>query len=695
MRSLIGGAAQLVRAQTPVPFAPRRTGLLTASTARHGDPEAQMAAMGTVGTLFAIVTRSATSTSMVHWDMVRRRDGRGRIHDEPRPVTSHAALDLLHHPNPYMTGQHLFEATQQHIDLVGEGYWVLVRTGPLPLEIWPVRPDRIEPVPHARDFLAGYIYTGPDGDKVPLDVQDVICFKLPNPLDPYRGMGPVQAVLADLDSARYSAEWNRNFFLNSAEPGGIVEVEKRLTDPEWEEMVQRWRAQHQGVAQAHRVAILERAKWVDRKFTQRDMQFAQLREVSRDIIREAFGMSKTMLGQTEDVNRATAEAAEYVFARWHLVSRLERFKAALDNDLLPRYGGPTRALEFLYEDPVPEDAEREREDRTSRVNGTVRLVAAGFDPAESLDAMGLPEITWVGVPGVQDVGDDDGGAQARRVLRPENRAPRMRRWATRRLRAALRALRAQEPDPDDDGDKEVEDLDRDFQDALASVLAAYAPVQALHVDQIVEQVEDAVRRDDQDALQDLRVSTRDGDELVGDSLVALAAVAAVRVAQSAKRQGVPDDAISVGSVDEDDLRDRGRGAVGFVARRLVVSAASEAQRVWGPTATPTQVANDVRDFLDGLTDRDMRDKFGGALQAAQNRGRLATLEQLPEATYSATEQLDTNTCDPCRGIDEHVFASLADAMAVYGGGGYKDCLGRDRCRGTVVARWPKAAADDQ
>ena len=38
-------------------------------------------------------------------------------------------------------------------------------------------------------------------------------------------------------------------------------------------MVQ-WEEQHRGVSRAHRVAILEQGKWIDRKYTMRDMQFA-------------------------------------------------------------------------------------------------------------------------------------------------------------------------------------------------------------------------------------------------------------------------------------------------------------------------------------------------------------------------------------------------------------------------------------
>ncbi|NIS37117.1 MAG: phage portal protein, partial [Actinobacteria bacterium] len=73
-------------------------------------------------------------------------------------------------------------------------------------------------------FLAGFLYHGPNGEQVPLSLDEVIHIRYPNPLDPYRGLGPVQSAMIDLDSARYSAEWNRNFFVNSAEPGGHLET---------------------------------------------------------------------------------------------------------------------------------------------------------------------------------------------------------------------------------------------------------------------------------------------------------------------------------------------------------------------------------------------------------------------------------------------------------------------------------------
>lgn len=387
--------------KAPVSYAPSRS-LARVGLPAVGNPEAYMRAMGSVGTLFAIVHRTSNATSQVDWRLFRTADGRGRLAggEDRREVTGHPAADLWNKPNPFMTQQEFVEVIQQHIDLTGEGWVVVSRADgfDIPLELWPVRPDRMEPVPHPTEFLSGYIYKGPNGERIPLGLDEVIMMRMPHPCDPYRGMGPVQALLADLDSVRYGAEYNRNFFINGAEPGGIIEVEEHLSDDDFKEMTTRWREQHQGVNNAHRVAVIEQGKWVQNLQTMRDMQFVQLREVSREIIREAFNFPKPLLGTVDDVNRANAEAAEVTFARWLLVPRLERIKAALNHKLLPMFGTTGEGVEFAYDNPVPENAEQINAERASKVDAAVKLIGAGFDPDDVLELVGLPSMDFVGKP---------------------------------------------------------------------------------------------------------------------------------------------------------------------------------------------------------------------------------------------------------------------------------------------------------
>lgn len=385
-------AAARVLNKVPVPVVSRRSTLFSTITS-DGDAVAQMRAMGQNSVLFAIVDKLATGVATTQWRLYRKSTNGN---DEDRTeVTSHPALVVLNKPNPFYTRQELFEAGQQHQELTGEMWWVVARNprASMPVELWPIRPDRMQPVTSVTDYIVGYIYTSPDGEKVPLGRDEVIFIRRPNPLDPFRGFGPVQSVLTYIDAERYSTLWNRNFYLNGAIPGGIIEVGKTLSDPEFDRMNMRWREQHQGIANAHRVAILEQAKWVDVKYTHDDMQFAELSSIPDEKIRRAFGFPKPMLGDTEDSNRAVAQAAEYVFARWLMVPRLERIKAALNVEFLPLFPGGEQ-YEFDYDSPVPEDEEAENAERDSKVKAVVELVHAGFDAPAVLEWLGLPELPY-------------------------------------------------------------------------------------------------------------------------------------------------------------------------------------------------------------------------------------------------------------------------------------------------------------
>ncbi len=382
--------------RTPVSFSPTvNAPFLGYFSGGLNNRTRELDAMGSVSTLFSIVDLYAESTSQQEWKLWRKAAS-GKDEDRVE-VTRHAALDLWNKPNPFMTQQEFVETFEQHLELTGEAWWLLGK-GPFtfPVELWPARPDRMDPIPHPTEFLSGYVYTGPDGEQVPFDTDEVIMLRRPNPMDPYRGIGPVQSLLADLDATRYSAEWNRNFFRNSAEPGGIIEVPTALNDTQFNKLRKRWNEQHQGVANAHRVAILEHGTWKDRKFTQRDMQFAELRGVSREIIREAYRVHGHMLGLSEDINLANAKASDTTFAQWGLVPRLERIKQALNNDLLPMYGVTGEGLEFDYCNPTPKDDEAEATVLGLRATAARTLREAGWEPDDVLVVTGLPQMRFRG-----------------------------------------------------------------------------------------------------------------------------------------------------------------------------------------------------------------------------------------------------------------------------------------------------------
>jgi HK97 family phage portal protein len=391
----------------PIPFAQRwntQGGQLYGAGLQ--DRFTQLNTMSSTGTLYAIIQLLSTGAHATGtWKMLKKnRDGRVRYSshdkgsDQRLEVLQHPALSLWNNPNPFMTGEQFREIGWQYMELVGEWYWILNR-GPsgtgIPIEMWPVRPDRMEPVPDPKKFLAGWIYTGPNGEIVPLLPSEVIQLKYPNPLDMYRGMSAIQALLADIDSAKYTAEWSRNFFLNSATPGGIVTFQKRLSDTEFNEFTARWREQHAGVARGHRVGVLEQgATWDNNTYTMQDMQFVELRNLSRDVIREAYRIHQAMLGNSEDVNRANAQTAEEIHVAWHEIPRLKRQRTVLNNMFLPMWGDTSLNREMDFDDPSPTSAQDANDELTAKSKALVLLVEAGFDAHEACQVVGLPDMSW-------------------------------------------------------------------------------------------------------------------------------------------------------------------------------------------------------------------------------------------------------------------------------------------------------------
>jgi Phage portal protein len=156
------------------------------------------------------------------------------------------------------------------------------------------------------------------------------------------------------------------------------------------------------VANAHRVAVIEAGKWVPRAFSQRDMQFTELRLLSRDTIMEAYRVHKSMMGISDDVNRANALTGHIVFSESLQVPRLERRKGSLNTSYLPKFGKTAAGLELDYDSPVPASAEDDRADMLTRAQAALAYVQAGFNGTSIVEALDLPDsLIWSGTPASQ------------------------------------------------------------------------------------------------------------------------------------------------------------------------------------------------------------------------------------------------------------------------------------------------------
>jgi len=401
MRSLLGPLIN----RPAIPYTADRRPWFGGSPFGRVDKTGQMGAMSASAALYSIVNRTSTATAKQDWHLHRPAQPDDMCEDCEDAygvvkVDAHPALTVLNKPNNFYTRQELLESGQQHIDLTGEGWLVVARIGRMPAELWVARPDRMVVVSDPRDFLVGYIYLTPDGQEQPLRLEDVLSIRMPNPMDPYRGLGPVQTIMSQIDGAAYSAEWNANFYRNGARPGGIVKLSRQMSDHQFEQLVERWNYDHKGVANAGRTAFLEEGDWVDVKpMSVADMQLVETSNLNRDTILLAYGASKFDVGVLEDVNRAASTAAANNFGERMTVPRLDRWQGMLNNDFLPLFPGAVeQSLKFVYASPVQRDRTEDRADKLTSAQVFEILIRSRVDPKQAAEVAGLPEMEMMPEP---------------------------------------------------------------------------------------------------------------------------------------------------------------------------------------------------------------------------------------------------------------------------------------------------------
>jgi len=273
----------------------------------------------------------------------------------------HEASKLLRNVNDFMSSSDLLYATGGYLKLDGNAFWYIVRSGNrTPIEIWPLRPDRMQIVKDAKKFIGGYVFTNDKAEKVPFEANEIIHFKKFNPLNPYRGIGVIRAAAYAIDADTYASKWNRNIFLNSAIPSGILSTENTLSKDIFNRIKKQWDANYKGIENAHKVAVLDGGlKFEKVSLTPVEMDFLEQRKFSRDEILSLFRVPRSVLGITDDVNRANAEATDYIFAKRVIDPEVRFIVDKLNEFYLPMWGLDQEEYFFDYESPVPQNIDQD------------------------------------------------------------------------------------------------------------------------------------------------------------------------------------------------------------------------------------------------------------------------------------------------------------------------------------------------
>lgn len=161
------------------------------------------------------------------------------------------------------------------------------------------------------------------------------------------------------------------------------------------------------------------------------------------------------------------------------------------------------------------------------------------------------------------------------------------------------------------------------------------------------------------------------------------AALAEMAAQGATADMPADDAIAAAIADQADA------VVAMAANGLSLAAQRQGSALVGGGRSPADVRAELTDYLGGLKHTWTMDQLQGAVTMAQNVGRILTFQSVTQdqISYYSSEILDVATCGPCTDVDGTEYPDLSAAEQDYAAGGYVECAGGPRCRGTLVATY--------
>lgn len=306
--------------------------------------------------------------------------------EKVQEIKDHQLLDLLEKVNSFNTRTELISDTVTYLKLLGNAYWLKVRSGRSnkPIELWCLRPDWVKIVSDPDKFIKHYEYTLPNGNKEIIPVEDIIHFKTTNPRSSLIGMPVIKPVMDIVRSSVFASRWNTKFFYNYARPDALLVSKTKISPEGKEELRRQWNVEYGGIEGAHKLGILEgEVEYKPLNLTMRDMDFVNLTNTTRDQILAAFGVPKTLLGFTEDVNRATAESAVYVFLSEVIEPEMKRIVDKLNEFLVPDFGDN---IHLSFKDPTPENRKATIEEYAAALAGNWMVIN------EVRDREGLPPI---------------------------------------------------------------------------------------------------------------------------------------------------------------------------------------------------------------------------------------------------------------------------------------------------------------
>jgi HK97 family phage portal protein len=390
-----------------------------------------------VNAIFSAVSLISDTISTLPIDSYIRRDG-ARFAFRPRPV-------WVQQPDIDTTKEAFYGSLIVSMLLDGNGFVRVFRDGAgRVINMTVLNPAKVE---IRKNKVGEVVYIHQDEPK-PLTKNEMI--HIPDVVRPgeTRGISRVTALKDNFGLALALESYAARFFGQGASTQGIIEFPGNLTPEQAKQLVDGFDARHKGFRKAHKTGVLSGgAKYVNTSVENDKAQFIDSRRMAVEDVARAFNIPPHLLGLPGTNTYSSVEQNNIAFVTHTLRPIVQKLESAFTPLMANEPGGSTAFIKFTLDGLLRGDANsrftaysvglqagyltindiRRLEDlppvdggeiirvplasvnidaaelvaTDKRVNMAQKLVNSGFDPAEVMAAMGLPEIAHTGLPTVQ------------------------------------------------------------------------------------------------------------------------------------------------------------------------------------------------------------------------------------------------------------------------------------------------------
>lgn len=265
-----------------------------------------------------------------------------------------------------------------------------------------------------------------------------------------KGISRVDYLKNNLSLATALENYAARFFGTGTHTSGVIEFPGNLTAEQAKSLQDGFDSRHRGWQKAHKTAVLSGgAKYVPTTSENDKAQFIEARKFAVEEIARAFRIPPSMLAIEGSYTYSSVEQQSLAFLQYCIRPVIQKLESAFSPLMSRTQGGENAFIKFNFDGLLRADIEnrmtaystglqagfltvndvRRLEDlrpiddpsadqprvplanvnidaaelvaTDKRVSMASKLVLAGYDPAEVLNAMGLPEMAHTGVPSVQ------------------------------------------------------------------------------------------------------------------------------------------------------------------------------------------------------------------------------------------------------------------------------------------------------